>query len=231
MQIETQAPTRRAFLAGSAAATGALALGGCQSLGGLGGFGLVDAVRELLTLSAQNAFSKLTAPGGFWDSQVARIAVPDLFGNRGGGLIQNVLTSGLFRSQLQRQLNGFAERGAERAAPVVLDTIRAISLADALGLLRGGPSAATQYLRGQMGTALINAMVPGLADAMRVANDPILGQAISALAGVNLGQIAQSVAVEADNSIWAQMGVEEAAIRANPESTRNPALIAALKVL
>ena len=34
-----------------------------------------------------------------------------------------------------------------------------------------------------MGPALINAMIPGLSDALRVSSDPILGQAIRALSG------------------------------------------------
>lgn len=82
-----------------------------------------------------------------------------------------------------------------------------------------------------MGPGLINAMIPGLADAIRVAEDPIVNQAIAALTGVDVGAVAQSVAIGADNSIWYQIGVEEAAIRANPQSTNDPLLIAALKVL
>ena len=57
------------FLAGGAAA-GLLALPGCASMDGR--YRLVDAIRRLLMLSADNAFYKLTAPDGFWNSAVAR---------------------------------------------------------------------------------------------------------------------------------------------------------------
>lgn len=217
---------RRTFLAGGAAAS-ALALSGCQTGPR---YSLVEVVRRLLLMASDNALAKLTAPGGFWDSQVARIALPDLFGSR-GGVLQGVLTSTLFRDRLHRELNHLAERGAERAAPVVAEVIRTISIEDALALIQGGPTAATTYLRQQMGPGLINAMIPGLADAIRVAEDPIVGQAIAALTGVDVGGVAQSVAIGADNSIWYQIGAEEAAIRANPQSTNDPLLIAALKVL
>ncbi|MGB7655248.1 MAG: DUF4197 domain-containing protein [Novosphingobium sp.] len=217
---------RRAFLIGTAA-TGLLALPGCQSLGG---FSMTEAIKRLLTLSSQNAFAKLTAPGGFWDSEVARFDLPTLFSSSGGTL-RTLLTSGPFRQGLQKQLNLVAEKGAVRAAPVVYSAIKSVSIADAVGIVRGGPTAATSFLRAEMGSAMINAMIPGLTDALSVSNDPVLGQAIRELAGVDLGQVAQGIANRADNSIWYQIGAEEGAIRANPQSTNDPLLIGVLKVL
>lgn len=218
---------RRTFLAGTAAA-GLLALPGCQSLGG---FSMVDAIRRLLTLSSRAAFARLTAPGGFWDSEVARFEAPEVFGASGTGVLKNLLTSALFKQNLQRQLNIVAERGAERAAPVVYAAVSKISIPDAIGLVRGGPTAATSYLRTEMGPALINAMIPGLTDALRLSGDPVIGQAVRALAGVDIGQMAQAVANRADNSIWYQIGHEESAIRRRPETTSDPLLIGVFKVL
>ena len=149
----------------------------------------------------------------------------------GTGLLKNLLTSTVFKENLQHQLNIVAEKGAERAAPVVYEAVRGISVPDAIGLVRGGPTAATTFLRGAMGPALINAMIPGLTDALRLSSDPVLGQAARALSGVDIGQMAQSVANRADNSIWYQIGHEESAIRAHPESTRDPLLIGVFKVL
>src|SRR5690606_17885862 len=61
---------RRGFLAGAIAVGGLLALPGCATIAE---YSYVDAVRRMLALSTQNAFSRLTAPDGFWDSAVARI--------------------------------------------------------------------------------------------------------------------------------------------------------------
>ncbi|MBS0482240.1 MAG: DUF4197 domain-containing protein [Proteobacteria bacterium] len=204
-----------------------MALSGCTSLGALSA---TDALRKLLTLSSQNAFAKLAAPGGFWDSTVARIELPALFTNS-TGLMKTLMLSDAFRGQLQHQLNIIAEKGAEKAAPVVLDTVKSISITDATNILQGGPTAATSWLRGQMGPALINAMIPGLSDAIRTSSDPILGKAVSALTGVDAGGVAQSIANRADNAIWYQIGAEESAIRAHPETTQDPLLIGALKIL
>lgn len=217
---------RRSFMAGSLA-SGALLLPGCASMGG---FSMVEAIKRLLTLSGERAFAKLVAPGGFWDSEVARFDLPELFNGNAGGL-KGLLTSTVFKNQLQKQLNVVAEKGAERAAPVLLAAVKSMSIPDAIGLVRGGPTAATTWLRSAMGPGLINAMIPGLSDALRVSSDPVLGQAIKALAGVDLGGVAQSVAIRADNSIWSQIGAEEREIRANPQSTNDPLLIGVFKVL
>ncbi len=224
--IITYPIARRGFLAGTAAG-GLLLMPGCTSLGG---FSMTEAIRRLLTISSQRAFAKLTAPGGFWDSEVARFDLPELFSGSGGTL-RSLLTSGVFKSQLQKQLNLVAEKGAERAAPVVYEAVRNISIADAVGIVRGGSTAATTYLRGQMGSGLINAMIPGLSDALRVSSDPVLGQAIRALSGVDIGGAAQAIAIRADNSIWYQIGAEEGDIRANPQATNDPLLIGVFKVL
>lgn len=165
----------------------------------------------------------------FRDSEVARFDLPELFG--GGGVLKSLLTSAAFKQGLQKQLNVVAEKGAERAAPLVYDAVSKISIPDAVGIVRGGSSAATAYLRGQMGTALVDAMVPGLSDALRISGDPVLSRAVKTLSGVDIGQMAQSVATRADNSIWSQIGLEEGAIRAHPEVTKDPLLIGVFKVL
>lgn len=218
---------RRGFVLGMSALglTAALPLGGCAS--GFGGFSFVDAVRRLLTLSSTAALDRLIAPGGFYDSQIARLALPDAFGSR-GGVLANILTGVVFRDRLQRALNDVARDGARRAAPVVADTIRTVGFANAVALIRGGPTAATSFLRQEMAGRLIDVMFPAIGDAMRVAGDPVVGQAIATLSGVDIGGIARDLSVQADNAIWGEMGAEESAIRADPRRTNDPLLIAAL---
>jgi hypothetical protein len=112
-----------------------------------------------------------------------------------------------------------------RAAPVVADAVRAVGYANAVDLIRGGPTAASSFLRQEMGTALIDAMVPGVGEALRVAQDPLIGQLLAGLTGVDVGGMATTFAAEVDNVIWGEIGREEAAIRADPRATRDPVLI------
>ena len=220
-------PSRRALLAGLAA-TSALTVAGCASLPA---FSLTEAIRRLLLLSSRNALARLMAPGGFWDNQLARLDLPEVFGSRRGGVLERILTGPAFRSRLQRELNHVAEDGARRAAPVVADAVRVIGVRNAIELVRGGPSAATAYLRGEMGSRLVEEMFPALADGLRVARDPIIGEALAALTGVDVPGVARQLAVQADNAIWSEIGREEAFIRANPESTNDPMLISVFKVV
>ena len=217
---------RRQFLAGAAAA-GLMALPGCATLGSLS---LVDAIRRLLTRSTRNALARLVAPGGFYDNELARLDLPDVFGSR-GGVLQNILTSAVFKTRLQRSFNRVAEDGARRAAPILADTVRTIGIDNALALIRGGPNAATGFLRSAMAGSLIEAMVPALGDGLRIADDPLVGQAIAALTGIDVTGVARSLSGRVDEVIWGEIGREEAAIRANPEATRDAVLIAALQTL
>lgn len=217
------APSRRLFL-GSVAASAVLALPGCT---GFPAFSLEDAVRRLLALSADRAFARLLAPGGFWDDQLARLALPEAFGRR-GGVLERLLTGPLFKDRLQRAFNDMAEDAADRAAPAVTEAVRTIGVRNALALLRGDPTAATSYLRGEMGVSLVEIMLPQFGDALRMSNDPLIGEALSALTGVDVGGIASSLARQADTAIWGAIGREEAAIRADPRSTNDPVLIGAL---
>lgn len=217
---------RRMFL-GTVASAGLLMLPACATIGRLS---YIDTVRRLLALSTRNAFARLTEPNGFWDSAVARIYLPEVFGSSGGA-IERLLVSETFRNKLQLLLNNIAEDGARRAAPIVTDAIRMIGAEDSLAILRGGQSAATAYLRNAMGGRLVEQMIPALDDAMRIIEDPVLRNGISVLAGADIGEVARSLAYEVDDSIWRQIGHEEAAIRANPEITDDPELIGALTAL
>ena len=48
--------------------------------------------------------------------------------------------------------------------------------------------------------------------------------------GANVGGVAARLANEIDDTVWAEIGREEAAIRADPQSTNDPVLIGALGV-
>lgn len=214
--------TRR-FVLGGIGASAVLTLPGCA---GIPGFGLTDAIRRLLTISSQNAFASLLQPGGFYDSQIARIELPPQLGGSGGrDIVSTILTSGSFRRELQQQVNRAAEKGAERAAPLVADTIRNISITDAAALVSGGPQAATGYLRDRMGRSLVESMLPGVSEGLRLFDDGIVSRALGAATGIDFQGLASDLSFKADNAIWSSIGAEEANIRANPRQTNDPVLI------
>ncbi|QZD94955.1 DUF4197 domain-containing protein [Qipengyuania gelatinilytica] len=212
---------RRAFLGGIGLGGAALALPGCT---GLPGFSLVDAIQRILFLSSERAFTRMLQPDGFWDEQVATVGLEGLLGAR-GGVLSSILTSPLFKDRLYDAFGDIAYEGAERAAPLVTEAVRTIGIRNAIDLVNGGPTAATAFLRGSMGGSLIEAMVPELGDAMRLAQDPLVGQALAALTGTDIPQVASRVSTRIDDTIWREIGVEESAIRADPAATRDPLII------
>ncbi|MAM38485.1 MAG: hypothetical protein CL949_08270 [Erythrobacter sp.] len=212
---------RRAFLGGITLGGAGLALAGCASLPG---FSMVDAVQRILFLSTDRAFGRMLNSGGFWDQQVATLGLNNLLGTR-GDVLSRILTSALFKNRLQDAFADIAYEGAERAAPLVTDAVRTIGVRNAIDLVNGGPTAATAFLRDSMGRTLIDAMVPELGDAMRVAQDPLVGELLSALAGPNIADATTRFANNLDDTIWREIGLEEAAIRRDPQSTRDPLII------
>ena len=116
-------------------------------------------------------------------------------------------------------------RGAERAAPIVADAVRVIGIQNAIALVNGGPTAATSFLRNDLGVTLVDAMVPELGDAMRFANEPLVAELLTGLTGIDVGGVARNLAGQVDDAIWTEMGFEESAIRRNPQATNDPLLI------
>jgi len=223
-EILARPASRRALLAGSAGAGALLLLPACAGTGPV--FSMEEAVRRMLLLASENAFADLTRPGGFWDEQVARLGLGEFLGAR-GDTVSRILTSALFKQRLEERFATLAIEASFRAAPVVTEAVEVIGFANALELVRGGPTAASTFLRGEMGSALLDAMVPELAEAIRLAEDPLVGELLGALAGVDVRSLAGRVGRTVEDAIWSAIGREEAAIRANPAATRDPLLIAA----
>lgn len=214
---------RRQLLA-IAAMVPLLGLPGCA---GTGGFSLVEAIRRLLTLSSQRAFASLMQENGFFDSQVARISLPDrLGGSTATGIVSALLTTEAFRSRLTRQVNRAAEKGAALAAPIVTDAITSLSVEDALSVVRGGPSAATDKLGSALGSRLVDAMLPGVSDGLKLFDSGVVTQALKLATGIDFAGLRDDVSRKASDGIYKAIAREESAIRANPQATGDPLLIA-----
>ena len=212
---------RRQMLAGGLALSAALTLPACASGYGIS---LTEAVRRLLLLSSENAFARLTADGGFWDQEVAKLGLGEMLGSR-GNVVTRILTSTLIKDQLEDAFADFAVDASFRAAPIVTEAVRTIGFANTIELVRGGPTAATQALRGELGGRLVDEMVPELGDALRIASDPVVAELLREVSGADIGAIAQGFAGNIDDAIWSEIGNEEALIRANPRATNDPLLI------
>jgi hypothetical protein len=216
--------TRRRLI-GAGLALPLLTLPGCATrLGDL--FNFEDAIRRLLTLSSQRAFRRLLTDEGFFQDEVARVSLPSQLG--GGGVTRALavlLGTSAVQDRLLRLVNRAAAQGAEAAAPLVYDSIRDMTIADALAIVRGGPTAGTDYLARNVGDRIFDAMFPGIGTALNLLDNGIIARVLGVATGINFAGLQADVTRKAAAGIWRSVGREEAAIRADPQATGDPLLI------
>ncbi|WIW90979.1 DUF4197 domain-containing protein (plasmid) [Sphingobium sp. V4] len=194
----------------------------------MGRYTVEEAVRRLLELSSERAFSRLTEPGGFYDDQLTRIAPPDLGGGKGGAVLSALLRTNAVRNQVAMALNDVAVDLADNAAPVVIDAVHRMTLADAVSVLRGGPTAATDLLAREARGSVVEALMPGASQALRSDMFEMLSAALAATGGRDYAAIADNVSGQIGDAIFRAIGREEAEIRRDPRATGDPILMALL---
>jgi hypothetical protein len=221
MNMKIQAlVSRRSAIAGALCV---LALPACSTVGDFAGPELATSIRRLMTVSSQRAFARLLTNEGFFADDLARVNLPDELG-RSGAIAAALLRTNAVQQQLLRLMNSAAAEAAESAAPVIYDRIRTMSITDALALARGGPTAATQYLQRQLGTAIVDAMFPGVGRALRVIDSGLVDRVAQAATGLSFAGLQRHVAEEAAEGIYSAIGREEARIRADPSAIDDPLL-------
>jgi hypothetical protein len=222
--------TRRRLIA-SGLALPLLALPGCATrLGDLAG--LEDSIRRLLTLSSQRAFARLLTEEGFFRDDIARIAPPPQLGGRAvTAALAVALGTRAVQERLLRVVNSAAEEGARHAAPVVYASIRDMAIADAASIVRGGPTAATDYLARTMGERIFDAIFPAAGEALRLAENGVIQRVLLVATGINFPGLQADVTRKTSAALYRAIGREETAIRADPAAAGDPLLARLFGVL
>jgi hypothetical protein len=99
-----------------------------------------------------------------------------------------------------------------------------MTIPDALGIVRGGPTAATDYLARSMGERIFDALFPGVGQALRVAENGVVQRVLQVATGINFAGLQADVTRKTAAAIYRAVGREEAAIRADPRATGDPVL-------
>jgi hypothetical protein len=190
------------------------------------------AIRRLLTLSSQRAFTRLLADQGFFRDDIARIQPPPQLGGKAvTAALAVALGTRAAQDWLLRVVNQAAEKGAERAAPVVYASIRDMTIADAVSIVRGGPTAATDFLARSMGERIFDAIFPGVGEALRLAENGVIQRVLQIATGINFAGLQADVTRKTSAALYRAVGREEAAIRADPNSAGDPLLAGVFGVL
>lgn len=124
---------------------------------------MVAGLKQALDQGVQHAVTQLGQPGGYLDDARVRIPMPD----------QLVWTEKTLRSMGQDRLadefiqsmNSAAERAVPEVASVFSETIQAMTLEDARGILEGPDDAATRYFKKHSSDRLVQRMLPIISEA------------------------------------------------------------------
>lgn len=119
---------------------------------------IISGLKEALTMGTGNATQKLSLVDGFFKDAALKILMPveaqkveKTLRNIGmGKQVDNAILS----------MNRAAEDAAKQAAPIFINAVKQMSFQDALGILRGGDFAATNFLKEKTTLALTEAFRP-----------------------------------------------------------------------
>jgi hypothetical protein len=132
-----------------------------QNLSGLAGITNQDAVQGLKDALAQGsvkAVSQLSAPDGFLGNPQVKIPLPDSIRRVESGM--RMLGMGRQADELVTSMNRAAEMAVREATPLLVGSVKNMSVSDAKGVLTGGDDAATQYFRRTTSDALTQRFLP-----------------------------------------------------------------------
>jgi hypothetical protein len=140
-------------------------IAGQGSSQGLTTFEIEAGLRQALEIGATNVSSQLGATDGFFGDSQIRIPLP----GRLGEIQQNLQRVGLSAplDDLQLRMNRAAEASMPEARRLIVSAVQSITLEDAVGILQGGDTAATSFLRGKTEAGLRNAFSPFIDEALQ----------------------------------------------------------------
>ena len=122
-------------------------------------------LKEALSIGSQKAVEAVAKQDGYLGNPKIKIPLPDNIAK----------TERMLRKVgLAKQVDEFVltlNRAAEKAAPVAKDifigAVKEMTVSDAVGILRGGDTAATGYFRAKTGDTLYTAFKPGVAKTVK----------------------------------------------------------------
>lgn len=166
---------KKGFFACIIAATLVLTSTGCETsqqiLNNLPSYGqlsttqIAAGLKEALTIGTQNSANKLSSPNGFFANAALKILMPPE-----AQKVESTLRSmgmGSVVDKAIQSMNKGAEEAAKSAAPIFVNAIKEMTITDALGILKGGNNAATNYFKEKTTASLTAAFRPSITAALK----------------------------------------------------------------
>lgn len=119
---------------------------------------VVSGLKEALSIGTENAVSNVSSLDGYFSNKAIKILMPEKIRT-----VADVLGKVGFQKQVDdfiMSMNRAAEKAAPEAAGYFLDAIKDMSFEDAMSILNGGDTAATDYFREKTSSKLYEAFKP-----------------------------------------------------------------------
>ena len=198
--------------------------GGAAGTGAYSSAEAAEAIRVALDQGISAAIAQVGRTNGYYRDGRIHIPLPGRLAS-----IQSQLRplglSGLL-DDLERQINRGAETAAPQAKSIFVNAIRSMTISDAMGIVRGGPTSATDYFENRTTASLTRLFTPILESALQQAGaiqtfDQLVARLDTIPLAPQLGADAKRDLVthgvdKGLDGLFYYIGQEEAAIRANP---------------
>lgn len=179
-------------------------------------------VKSLLGNASDGALDKLSQPGAFYADKAVRVLLPGPL-KKATKILRFTSKAGLTKD-ITRSLNDAAGKAALEAKPVFRSAIDNLTLTDGVGIVTGGGTGGTEYLRKTSGEELAVKVRPLVEKALMEVGAykqvESLGSlsSLSRLGGLDLSRdgLTNSVTEQAMDGIFSYIGAEETKFRKNP---------------
>ncbi len=185
-------------------------------------------IKEALAQGVDRSIRQLGKPDGFFRDQAVKILVPEKLQQVAN--LARQLGAGKKVDAFELSMNRAAEKAVPVAANILADSVRQMTLQDAIGLVRGGNTSATDFFRRAGEQKLYDAFRPivakqtaevGVTQKYKDFNKKAGGSALGALlgdsgGGNNSADLDDYVTRRAIDGLFHVIGEQEKQIRSNP---------------
>ncbi len=177
-------------------------------------------LKEALSIGTKKAVASLGQSDGYFGNQAVKILLPESLRKLEGPL--RLAGQGQLVDDLVLSMNRAAEKAVPEAASILGDSLKAMTLDDAKGILNGPNDAATQYFRRTGGDKIAERFKPivakategaGVARAYKRLTANPLAASLAQSYGLDLDSYVTGKAVD---GLFTMVAQEEQAIRTNP---------------
>ena len=178
-------------------------------------------LKEALIVGAGNAVGLLSQQNGYFENQLVKILMPKQIQK-----VADVLGKIGYQQQVDEfvlSMNRAAEAAAPKAKTIFIDAIKQMTFEDALKILKGDQTAATQYLKSKTYGTLSEEFSPVISSTMNNYGvtrqyDQLIGTYTKAFPvfGLESLDLNRYVTNKALDGVFYMIGEEERQIRTNP---------------